>query len=150
MKRFYMVLVLTAALLVSACGQKESPIIYPTPELTNDWTVSMTQTGGIMGLQRTIEVNADGSYTVTDSRNGDVVTGTLAADEIGELKGLVTSIKFAAPELQSNCADCFLYDINIQSNGQKLIIQADDVTLLDSGVEALVSFLRGKIEAAMQ
>jgi hypothetical protein len=43
-----------------------------------------------------------------------------------------------------------VYDIEILSGGQKMIVSADDVTLGDSGVGTLAQFLRGIMDSALK
>ena len=43
-----------------------------------------------------------------------------------------------------------MYDIEILSGGQKMLVSADDVTLGDSGIGTLVQFLRGMMDSALQ
>ena len=64
MKR-YLTLAITAAILLSACASR---VTTPAPLQTpgEKWTVKMTQSGGILGLSRTMEVSSAGTVTVMD------------------------------------------------------------------------------------
>ncbi|MDP1546227.1 MAG: hypothetical protein Q8L87_09415 [Anaerolineales bacterium] len=112
----------------------------PTPELR--WSVSLTQSGGIMGLMRSIEINSDGEFSATDERLGKTVSGKLTEDELAELQMLVTNLKFTEPPRPNAvCADCFVYDFQIQTGGKTSSIQLDDITLPNSGLELLAASL---------
>lgn len=148
MSKFGLILVL-AALLVAGCTQP-STITYTPPALEDDWSVNMTLTGGIAGLMRNIEVKADGSYTVTDKRTGNTATGELTKDELATLEEMISTLEISTSKNPSACADCFVYEIEILSGGQKMIVSADDVTLGDSGVGALAQFLRGIMDSALK
>jgi hypothetical protein len=140
----------TAALIVSACAKNSPTVVYTPPVLAEDWSVGMTQSGGIMGLLRHIEASSDGTYSAGDERDGRTVTGVLPQEQLTELQGLVTSLEFTAPKMPTVCADCFVYDLEIQSGGKKLILQADDISLPESGMAPLVEFLRGIMDSALQ
>lgn len=143
-------MLLLAALAITGCGKEDPQIIYTPPVLADDWSVGMTQSGGIMGLLRHIATGSDGKYAASDERDGREVAGELSQDQLTRLKGLVSSLQFTAPKLPTVCADCFIYDIEIQSGGKKLILQADDISLPDSGMASLVEFLRDLMDSALQ
>lgn len=138
-----------AALLVSGCKEAQPTVLYTPPALAQEWSVKMTQSGGIMGLLRNIEAASDGKFTVNDERAGTTVTGELTDGKLAELQRLVTEMTFTAPEIPAVCADCFVYEVQIESGGKKMIAQADDISLPDSGMEALVEFLRGIMDSAL-
>jgi hypothetical protein len=148
MSKFNFILVL-AALLVAGCA-RSSTNTYTPPALEDDWSVNMTLSGGIAGLMRTIEVKADGRYTVADQRAGNTASGELTEDELARLEEMLSTLEFSTSKNPSACADCFVYDIEIISGGQKMIVNADDVTLGDSGVGPLAQFLRGIMDSALQ
>ena len=52
--------------------------------------------------------------------------------------------------LPSACADCFIYDLQLTSGGKIVQIQADDITLPDSGVAELIRFLRELRDRALR
>lgn len=149
MWKYGVTLVLAAALLVSGC-REQANITYTPPALKDDWSVKLTLSGGIAGLLRHIEVNAEGLYSVTDERMQKTATGKLTEQELIEVEGLITNLQFTPPEIPSACADCFVYDIEIASGGQKMIVNADDVNLEDSGVGTLVQFLREIMDSALK
>jgi hypothetical protein len=124
----------------------------PTPpELEGEWSVKMTQSGGIMGLMRSVEVSSDGNFTISDGRLEPATTGKLSDDDLRMLRELVENARVSARGANiSVCADCFVYDIEITSNGKTFTAQVDDMTLPDSGMEALVTFLRGLMDANLR
>ncbi len=147
--------VLIIALLVAGCASfapTNAPAATPTlPAIADEWTVKMTHSGGIMGLMRSIEVSSDGSYTVADERAGKAASGTLTEEELKKLTKLITGTEFIASEKPGGaCADCFIYDIEIQSSGKNFATQLDDISLPESGMENLVTFLRELIDSALK
>lgn len=145
MSKTILIILFTFTLLISACGSPE--ITYtPPPIETEEWSLRMTQSGGIAGINRTVEILSDGSYTLTDERNNQNVTKELSKEQLSELQTLISALEFHAPQSRSGCADCFEYAIEIESGGKKMIFNADDVSLPDSGAGELVTFLQKLFE----
>ena len=105
-----------------------------------------------MGLSRSIEISSDGKYTVVDERSDKSVTKKLPTNELSKLMEIVSNTEYIPPErsLPSGCADCFIYDLEIQGNGKKFSVQVDDISLPNSGMETLITYLRGLIDAAVK
>ena len=144
-----LILALAIALLLVGCKQS-SQVTYTPPALAEEWTISMTQSGGIMGLLRTVTVKSDGNYTVIDERAAKKITGKLTEEKFDELQELISGLEFTAPQMPTVCADCFVFDVEIQSSGKKMIIQADDISLPDSGMQPLVDLLRELMDSALK
>lgn len=154
MKRIAFPFILGLALLAAGCSSPSTnPAATPTlPGIGKEWIIKMTHSGGIMGLMRSVQAASDGRYTVTDERAGKTVTGKLTDKELTQLGELIsTAGNFSArgPGL-GVCADCFIYDLEIQSGEKKFAVQLDDLTLPKSGLEPLVGFLRGLIDSALK
>lgn len=103
-----------------------------------------------MGLLRSIQVSSDGAYSVVDERASERVEGKLSVDELADLKNLVAGFSFIAPKMPMVCADCFVYNVEIQSGGQKLVAEIDDVNMPETGMGPLVEFLRGVMDSALK
>lgn len=148
-------LILIIALLGTGCAPSptNTPAATPTlPVITNEWTAKMTQSGGIMGLMRSMEISSDGSYTVTDERTKKEVTGRLNEDELKNLSSLITNAKLTDPEKPNIgvCSDCFIYDIEIKNEGEVFMTQLNDMSLPDSGMEDLVTSLRELMDTVLK
>ncbi|MBI3165322.1 MAG: hypothetical protein IPG44_01790 [Anaerolineales bacterium] len=142
-------ILLIVALTMTGCA-KETEITYTPPPIEDEWSVTMVQSGGIMGLLRSIRVSSDGTYSVVDERAGGRVEGTLSGNELAHLKDLVAGFSFLTPKIPMVCADCFVYEVEIQSGGQKLVVETDDVNMPETGMGPLVEFLRGVMDSALQ
>ena len=153
MTRTILPFVLIIALLIAGCASASTntPAATPTlPAIGDEWTIKMTHSGGIMGLMRSIEVSSDGSYTVMDERNGKTVSGDLSANELAEFTGILNGMDFSAVGAPEGfCADCFIYDIEIQSNEGKFMFRLNDLNLAESGMEDFVSSLRKLMDSAL-
>lgn len=143
--------VLATALLVSGCASSPKNVTSALSVLEGEWTIKMTQSGGIMGVQRSVEVYSDGGYVITDDRSKQTFTGKLSEEEFAKFKEIVASSKYASMDKPGTgrCADCFVYDFEIQGSS-KFIVPLDDVSSPDSGLETLVIFLRELIDSALQ
>jgi len=150
------------SLLIAGCGPLSTPepLKTPTsevrastlPALDGEWTIKMTHSGGIMGLSRSIEISSDGKFTVVDERANKTFSGQLSADELSKINEQVTSAEYI-PAVKPDgmaCADCFIYDLEIQENGKNFAVQLNDISLPNSGLESLVTYLRGLIETALK
>jgi hypothetical protein len=157
MPRTIFLYVLLVTLLITGCGSFPSPEPLNTPTIKpsapgSDWTIKMTQSGGIMGLSRSIEVSSDGKYTVVDERSNKTVTGELTTNELSELNELIVNSNYepATKPNGNECADCFVYDLEMQVNGEKLSVQLNDVSLPNSGLEPLVTYWRGVMDTTLK
>ena len=161
MPRTILIYVLLISLLLAGCGQPATPEPLKTPMTTSastlpapggEWTINMTHSGGIMGLSRSIEVSADGKFTVVDERADKTITGQLSTNELSKLNEQVMSYKYIPANKPNGmgCADCFTYDLEIQANGKRVAIRLNDISLPNSGLQPLVTHLRGLIDTALK
>jgi hypothetical protein len=163
MSRTVFLYALLITLLVAGCGQSAAtpeplktaapkPSTSDLPALDGAWTIKMDQSGGIMGLSHSIDISSDGKFTVVDQRTDKAINGELSAVELSNINELVTSAKYISASKPDGmaCADCFIYDLEIQANGEKFAVQLNDISLSNSGLEPLVSHLRGLIETALK
>lgn len=137
-------------LLLAACNTTADSKSVNLPQLTDAWSIAMTHSGGIAGVSYFIEVIANGKYTVRDDRSGATFTGQLSPAELEKLTRLVNSTEFSQSLEPHGCADCFIYDIQITSKGEKFSAQVDDITIEKSGLEPLIGALRNIIEREVQ
>jgi hypothetical protein len=145
--RKYFIVILAAALL-AACAPTEVSTPLPTPSAV--WTVRFTQSGGIMGMLRSIEVSSFGRFTAADERAQKTVDGQLSASELASLADLLREAAQLKPIQPNNeCADCFIYTIEISGFGKPLQLQANDINLPDSGLIPLIEFLQGVTDEAL-
>lgn len=150
--------IMIMALFIATCTfplpraeDTSTPASAQSFELGDTWTIKMTQSGGIMGLRRSVEISSDGKYTVTDERMNKSVSGVLSTNELTTLTRTISALRMdlQTPK-QSVCADCFIYEIEIQSNDETISLQLDDITLPESGMEPLVSSLIAVMNTALK
>lgn len=151
----YRIILLLTFFWITGCASQptaEAATATPTlPAPAADWSVTMTQSGGIMGLMRSIAVNSNGEFSATDERSGKTVTGQLTNAELTEVQTLVTDLQYTEPSRPNAvCADCFVYEYQIQRENERTSIQLDDITLPDSGLESLISSLVKLLDAKLR
>jgi len=157
MRRYFFVLALC---VLAACAplSTPTPLATPTspakqalPALEGKWTMKLTHSGGIMGLMRSIEISSDGKFIVRDERANETVNGRLSEKELNGLKGIVAESRYRSlPSPEGTiCADCFVYNLEIQSAGKSFQVQLNDITLPESGLDALVSYLLSLLEESL-
>lgn len=105
------------------------------------WEITLTKSGGIMGMSRSVQVSSTGALTLTDLRSNKSTQSKLPAAELSALEKLVISAQFDRVTESSRCADCFFYDLSVTRAGQTDQIQLDDTNLSNSGLQPLVVFL---------
>jgi hypothetical protein len=127
-----------------------TPDIFPTqsaqrmPKLTGDWHIRMEQTGGIAGVSRTLEISSSGEMTVIDEHSKKQNTSQLPPDKFAMLKEVVASTVYRPISQPMGCADCFIFNLQIDNGKERFQVQIDEVNLPNSGLESLVGFL-GKL-----
>jgi hypothetical protein len=162
MPRTVFLYVLLISLFIAGCVPfaRPMPLKTPIPEprptdrtsFDSNWTIKMKHSGGIMGLSRSIEISSSGKFTVVDERTNKTITGVLAVNELSKINEQVSSLEYipASKPDGMGCADCFIYDLEIQENGEKFAVQLNDISLPSSGLESLVSYLRGLIDIRLK
>jgi hypothetical protein len=101
----------------------------------------MAQTGGIAGVSRTLEISNSGEMTVTNERSNQQNTTQLPPDKFSMLKEVVVSTEYRPISQLMGCADCFIFDLQIDNGSEKFQVQIDQVNLPNSGLEPLIGFL---------
>lgn len=145
-------LLLVCAALAAACGPRGPRSVPPlaTPAVEGSWTLSLRQTGGIAGVQLSVQVASTGDLTATDERSKRQVTKSLPPQTMDELQSLIAKADLAqAAPTSSSCADCFIYVLEFKSTTGVQRIQVDDVTLPASRAQALILYLRSLRDAAL-
>ena len=130
------------SILLSGCVlTRPTPQALPTPSKT--WTVKLTQSGGFAGVLLIVEVSSDGHLRAQDERAHRSADQTLPDETIARMSELISNTKLSRGAAPSpSCADCFIYDLEIRSDGQVVGGRVDDVTIGDSGAADLIAFLR--------
>lgn len=155
MSRWILIGLLFGFLLASCApltpATSQAPLSTPTAAPLGDWSLRMTQTGGIMGLRRSVEISSDGQMTVTDERTKKTVTVQLSDDDLSRLKTMLSTMVYTDFKSPAVCADCFVYDLSVdRGSGKPLTVTLDDMSLEGSGLTDLISLIRGLMDKALR
>ena len=143
-------------LLLASCAPltpvaRQEPLATPTAAPLGDWSLRMTQPGGIMGLRRSVEISSDGTMTVTDERTKKTVTAQLGDDDLARLKDLLSTMAYTDLKSPAVCADCFVYALSVdRGSGKPWTVTLDDMSLDSSGLSDLIGLVRGLMDKALQ
>jgi hypothetical protein len=78
------------------------------------------------------------------------VQQALSAREVAQVTDLlVDACPFAPAPGQGVCADCFIYELNVNMDGQDYTVEATDMTLTDD-LRALIEPLSEHLQEAMR
>ena len=135
--------ILLISLVLSACAGL--PVSTPTPEPLGTptspskvacsppakWSIQFNRSGGFAGLDESLILDSGGSLEVQSERPPKVVEMKVSQDQVDAITDLlVQACPFVIDLTKGNdCADCFVYDLNVQMDGQTYSVQATDVTL---------------------
>jgi hypothetical protein len=134
--------------LLAACSGLDTG--QSLPPLEDDWSVTLTQTGGFIGVNRSVSITADGKVVAIDLRTQQTGTLQLSAAELTALQAEVLAARVTGPTgTRTGCADCFLYSLHIDSPAGSFRVELDDVTLPGSGLQPLVAHLLQLMESAL-
>ena len=143
MNKFILSLLITLIFL-SSCGTAGSikQIPQPLASPSDNWNIKLVQSGGIAGVLLTVDVSSDGQLKAEDQRSQRSASKILSSQTTAELKGLIFNTVVSTSRVpQSACADCFIYNLEIQSDGKAVKIQVDDATINDSSAQGLITTL---------
>jgi len=144
---------LLIGVLLAACGAAPAstpsaePLGTPTQPANaacsppSDWTIEYHRTGGIGGFDQSLTLQSDGSLTVKSDHPAVDKPMMIPEDHVAPIKNLLAqACPFPTARADSNCADCYNYDLRIEMNGQTYEVQASDTTLPED-MQPLISTL---------
>ena len=159
MQRFKQYLIVVLMLLLAACARIPGSTAVPTmpveptnavaatapansiPKLNGEWRIMLTQSGGIMGMSKSLEIDGSGAATVTDLRSKKTSRAVLPADTLKKLAELVANASYQPASVPAGCADCYIFNLVITSGSQKFQVEMNQIDLQTSGLQDLIGFL---------
>jgi hypothetical protein len=103
-------------------------------------TLTLVRTGGFVGVNQTITIAADGSWSYVDKRSGTASTGRLSPDQVAQLTKLLQDPALVQDLRQPTgvvCSDAFQYAVTIGS----LSATVEDCGQVRPSVEAVLTFV---------
>jgi hypothetical protein len=96
------------------------------------WNVQFNRSGGFAGVDESLTLDSGGRIEVQSERPPVDEKSTISQDQVATISEfLAQACPFEIDAGKDNCADCFVYELNIQMDGQTYSVQASDVTLTE-------------------
>jgi hypothetical protein len=111
------------------------------PPLTGNWHVSLTRSGGLMGVTTILDIASDGKMILTGASGKSTDKGSLSAGEIATLADLLAATNYVPASQTNTCADCISLLVVVSNSDGKLEAQVSEPDLPASGLQPLVEFL---------
>ncbi len=154
--------VLLISIILSACAgapvgtQAPEPLSTPAGSLQSscsiptEWIIQFNRSGGFAGFNESLTLDSGGRLTVQSERPAADIRKTLSKNQVAAVTGLLAeACPFEMKPNDAGCADCFLYKLDIQMDGQTYVMLATDVTLTDE-LQPLISELSGLLQDTKQ
>jgi hypothetical protein len=118
------------------------------------WQVSLEWSGGLVGVQRSLEVSSSGQVVARDLTETTERSTTLNPGDIAVLTELlVDACPIAGTPRPPSCADCYEYAWSVDLDGRPVRGVENDVSLrasrLGPWIEGLVSIWQGVISGEL-
>ena len=114
------------------------------------WTIHFERSGGFAGFDESLNLDSSGNLTVQSERPPVDVKKTISNDQVNAIAGLLAeACPFEMKPNDAGCADCFLYKLDVQMDGQTYVMLATDVTLTED-LHPLIDVLNGLLQDAAQ
>ena len=137
-------LLLILSITLSACAGTSVSTMEPVPLGTPpnssttacsapaNWTIQYNRSGGFAGFNQSLTLHSDGSLTIQSENPPANVQKSISKEQASAITNLlVQACPFTMEPNDMGCADCFIYTLNIQMNGQTYVMLATDVALTD-------------------
>ncbi|MBN1450607.1 MAG: hypothetical protein JW963_06290 [Anaerolineales bacterium] len=136
-------LLLVFGIALSACAGTSVSTTEPEPLGTPgssatacntpaDWTIQYSRSGGFAGFKQSLTLHSDGSLTIQSENPPANVQKSISKEQVSEMANLLAqACPFKMQPNDAGCADCFIYNLSVQMNGQTYVMLATDVTLTD-------------------
>ncbi len=143
--------VFVASIALAACAVQQQPqpsqsagvssieTKTPAAALVGQWSLRLTISGGFAGESQWLQIESDGGFAAVDSRQGLEINGVLDPDDLRLVTSLLTTaIDAFTIDRQSQCADCFVYSLSLQTGGKPVQAAVNDASLPGSPLEPLI------------
>ena len=149
---------ITLSACAGAAGNTQVPEQLGTPtsnrqsgcSIPSQWVIQFSRSGGFAGFEESLTLDSGGRLAVQSERPAADVRKTLSKDQVAAVSGLLAeACPFEMKPNDAGCADCYLYKLDIQMDGQTYVMLATDVTLTDE-LQPLISELSGLLQDTKQ
>jgi hypothetical protein len=112
------------------------------------WQLTFGVSGGLAGLERSLEITSGGQLIATDRRRALRVSARVPSRELADIAATVGMLMAVDARRDSRCADCLVYRLEINGDNKHRVLTFDDVTLRDTTLEPLVTGLTSLLTRA--
>ena len=157
-----MILILLIGILLSACAGEplntQSPVPLGTPKgqeqtgcsVPAQWVVQFNRSGGFAGVDESLTLDSAGKLTIQSERPARNEQKTISNDRVNAIGGMLAqACPFKMKPNDTGCADCYLYKLDIQMDGETYVMLATDVTLTEE-LHPLIAELNGLLQDSGQ
>ena len=110
-------------------------------DFPTNWALQFSRSGGIAGWDESMTLDSGGRLRVQSERPPTDLQTTVSENQIEKVTDLLTqACPFEVQESDTQCADCFAYELVIQMNGGTYQVEANEITLTEE-LHSLVNVL---------
>lgn len=128
-------IVLAACAGLPASAPTPEPLATPTSasitacSLPAQWSIELNRSGGFAGLNESLTLDSGGSLQVQSERPAIDVQKQISQDQVDEITDLlVQACPFEIELPKKECADCFVYNLDVRMDEHTYSVQISDLT----------------------
>lgn len=141
-------------ILATGTAVAPPPTLSPTPDrhcaTDGAWSLELSITGGLIGVDQTLRLDHTGEYQADDNRAKISRAGTLAPDQLADLveqlPAVCSTVAAVRPPV---CADCYVYALRATLGAERFEVFLNDVNLGQAPAGELVGTLRRLLTTAL-
>lgn len=128
MKNICLTLLFVVLTALSGCASNSAPSPAPNAaqqENRHDWSVTLSVSGGIAGLNRQLTITSNGEWMASDRRLGHK-NGRVTTEQLAKLTKTVKTLEIRHNEknkatLPGRCADCIETRVSVIIDGKRYV-----------------------------
>ena len=118
------------------------PTVENSPQPNTSWEIKFKLSGGLRGYQRIIKLSYLGELIVVDEKTNKQVSVQLAQEEMNKIDQLLVGIEQLQSDIQPpSCADCMVYELDVQIDVRNFHAVFNDLNLNETGIKPLINEL---------
>jgi hypothetical protein len=152
MRKTLLVLLILVVLIAGCVNQMDksdnSSGQAKLPKLEGVWTVTLNQSGGLLGLSRNLIVTSSEEAILFDQKTMSYLPGALKKDQVAKFSTEYENVAITNVTKKNECADCFQYDLLIEVGKTKLNLTYNDLDAGQNGLGALTQYMVSLMDEA--
>ena len=134
-------------------GWSATPGTVSTPTRQNgdgDWRIELHVSGGVVGLDRMLDLRGTGALNASDRQRGVNVSANANDEDLMRVSVLLRNVESEVTIADTRCRDCTQYEIRILIGGRPLVSRLNDVNRGSSRFEELLQILTRLLDDTLQ